>query len=84
MNDLKIIYKHANREKAALSTASLGKIHTAPSEIVGSKEKLPYSDRPATVDNVNQQLIRPALVMPSFTKLTDQEMSDLIVYLKTL
>jgi len=48
------------------------------------KEKLPYSDRPATVENVKQQLIRPALVMPSFTKLREQEMADLIAYLKTL
>jgi cytochrome c2 len=48
------------------------------------KEKLPYSDRPATVENVKQQLIRPALVMPSFTKLSEQEMADLIAYLKTL
>jgi cytochrome c551/c552 len=48
------------------------------------KEKLPHSGRPATVENVKQQLIRPALVMPSFTKLTEQELADLIVYLKTL
>ena len=48
------------------------------------KEKLPYSGRPATVENVKRQLIQPALVMPSFTKLTEQEMSDLIAYLKTL
>jgi mono/diheme cytochrome c family protein len=48
------------------------------------KEILPHSGRTATVENVKQQLIRPALVMPSFTKLTDQEMADLIAYLKTL
>ena len=48
------------------------------------KEKLPYSGRPPTVENVKQQLIRPALVMPSFTKLTEQEMADLIAYLLTL
>jgi cytochrome c2 len=48
------------------------------------KEKMPYSGRPPTVENIKQQLIRPALVMPSFTKLTEQEMADLIAYLKSL
>jgi cytochrome c2 len=48
------------------------------------KEKLPHTGRPPTVENIKQQLIRPALVMPSFTKLTEQEMADLIAYLKTL
>ncbi len=48
------------------------------------KEKLPHTGRPTTVENVKQQLIRPALVMPSFTKLTEQETADLIAYLKTL
>jgi cytochrome c2 len=48
------------------------------------KEKLPHTERPATVENVKQQLIRPALVMPSFAKLTEKEMADLIAYLKTL
>ncbi|UCE42898.1 MAG: cytochrome c [Candidatus Aminicenantes bacterium] len=47
-------------------------------------EKLPHTGRPATVENVKQQLIRPALVMPSFTKLTEQEIADLIAYLKIL
>lgn len=49
-----------------------------------SKEKLPHSGLPATVENIKRQLIRPVLTMPSFTKLTDQEMADLIAYLKTL
>ncbi len=48
------------------------------------KEKLPHSGRQATVENVKQQLIRPELMMPSFAKLTNQEMADLIAYLKTL
>jgi cytochrome c2 len=48
------------------------------------KEKLPYSGRPATEENIKQQLIRPALVMPSFTKLTKQEMANLFAYLHTL
>ena len=48
------------------------------------KEKLPHSGRPVTVDNIKQQLIRPAMVMPSFTKMTEQDTADLIAYLKTL
>ena len=48
------------------------------------KEKLPHTGRPVTIENVKQQLIRPALVMPSFTRLTEQEIADLIAYLKTL
>jgi len=48
------------------------------------KEKLPHSGRPATVENVKQQLIQPVLTMPSFARLTGQEMADLIAYLKTL
>jgi len=49
-----------------------------------NKEKLPHSGRPATVENVKQQLIRPMMSMPSFSKLTEQEMANLITYLKTL
>ena len=49
-----------------------------------NKGKLPYSGRPATVENIKQQLTQPALVMPSFTNLTEQEIADLIAYLKTL
>ena len=48
------------------------------------KEKFPYSGRPTTVENIKQQLIRPALVMPSFTKMTEQEIADLFAYLQTL
>lgn len=48
------------------------------------KEKLPHTGRPATEENVKEQLIRPALVMPSFTKLTELEMAALIAFLKTL
>jgi mono/diheme cytochrome c family protein len=48
------------------------------------KEKLPYSGRPTNVENIKQQLTRPALVMPSFAKLTGQEMADLFAYLQTL
>jgi hypothetical protein len=48
------------------------------------KEALPYSGKPATIENVKIQLQRPALVMPAFKNLTDQELSDLLTYLKTL
>ncbi len=48
------------------------------------KEKLPHSGRPATVENIKQQLIRPMAAMPSFANLEEQEIADLIAYLKTL
>ena len=48
------------------------------------KKNLPYSGRPATAANVRRQLLRPAMAMPSFAKLSDQEIADLIAYLKTL
>jgi cytochrome c2 len=48
------------------------------------KESLPQSGRPATVENVKQQLIRPTVSMPSFANMTEQEMADLIAYLQTL
>jgi mono/diheme cytochrome c family protein len=48
------------------------------------REKLPYSGRSATIENVKQQLIRPILSMPSFARLTGQEMADLLAFLKTL
>ena len=48
------------------------------------KEKLPHSGHPATVENVKRVLIRPILTMPSFANLTDQEIANLIAYLKTL
>lgn len=48
------------------------------------REKLPYSSRPTSVENIKQQLLRPAMVMPSFTKMTKQELADLIAYLNTL
>jgi cytochrome c2 len=48
------------------------------------KENLPHTGSPATVENVKKQLLRPALVMPAFTRLTEQEMADLMAYLDTL
>ncbi len=48
------------------------------------KEKLPHSGRPATVENVKNQLINPISFMPSFKDLTAQEMADLLAYLEFL
>lgn len=48
------------------------------------KEKLPFSNKPVTEANILRQIERPALVMPSFPSLSEQERTDLIAYLKTL
>jgi len=48
------------------------------------KEKLPLSKRPANVENIKKQLKTPFLAMPSFVSLSQQEIADLIAYLKTL
>lgn len=48
------------------------------------KDRLPHSGLPVTVENIKRQLIKPALAMPSFPRLTEQEFADLIAYLKTL
>ena len=45
---------------------------------------LPHSRKPVTEENIRQQLVRPALSMPSFARLSDQEIADLMAYLKTL
>ncbi|MEW5900533.1 MAG: DUF6529 family protein [Acidobacteriota bacterium] len=47
-------------------------------------ESLPVSGRPANEENVRRQLIRPLRSMPSFASLTQQELADLIAYLKNL
>jgi mono/diheme cytochrome c family protein len=47
-------------------------------------EVLPVSRRAATPENVTQQLLNPYRSMPSFTSLSDQEIDDLLAYLKTL
>ena len=49
-----------------------------------ARPSLPYSGLAVTEENVRQQLVRPALSMPSFARLTDQELADLVAYLKTL
>ena len=48
------------------------------------KERLPFSKRPANVENIKKQLKTPFLTMPSFVSLSQQEIADLIAYLKTL
>jgi cytochrome c len=48
------------------------------------RSSLPYSGLAVTEKNVRHQLVYPALSMPSFAGLTDQELADLIAYLKTL
>jgi cytochrome c553 len=48
------------------------------------KERLPSSKRPANVDNIKIQLETPFLAMPSFAYLSEQEIADLMAYLKTL
>lgn len=47
-------------------------------------ENLPASGRPATPENVTQQLLNPYQNMPSFSSLSEQEIKDLLAYLKTL
>ncbi len=48
------------------------------------KEILPSSRRPATIENVKRQIIRPFLAMPAFASLPEQEMADLLAYLQSL
>ena len=48
------------------------------------KDSLPHTGNPATVENIKKQLIRPALTMPAFKDFTEQEVADIIAYLKTL
>ena len=47
-------------------------------------EKLPLSGKPATPENVTQQLLNPYKNMPSFSSLSEQEIKDLVAYLTTL
>jgi len=48
------------------------------------KETLPASERPATLENVRSQILKPYQSMPAFTDFTEEEMADLLAYLKTL
>jgi mono/diheme cytochrome c family protein len=47
-------------------------------------DRLPDSGRPATVENVIRQLREPVGVMPSFNSLSEQDLADLMEYLKAL
>jgi hypothetical protein len=47
-------------------------------------ETLPVSGRPATMENVRSQILAPFRSMPAFTDFTEQELADLLAYLRTL
>ncbi|MFC2169396.1 c-type cytochrome [Acidobacteriota bacterium] len=47
-------------------------------------KSLPFSKKPATIENIKNQLKFPALGMPSFKDLTEQELAALLAYLQTL
>lgn len=47
-------------------------------------ERLPSSDRAATAENVRSQLRDPIGRMPSFERLSEAQVDDLIAYLRTL
>jgi cytochrome c2 len=47
-------------------------------------DTLPASGKPATAENITQQLLNPYRSMPSFGSLSEQEIKDLLVYLETL
>ena len=47
-------------------------------------ETLPVSGRPATVENILSTLENPVGTMPAFTKLTEEELEALIVFLETI
>lgn len=47
-------------------------------------QTLPVSKRPATPESIRNQLRQPFAKMPSFDKLTDEEVSDIIAFLNTL
>jgi len=49
-----------------------------------ARPALPASGRPATADNIRSQLASPVGKMPAFTSLSQQEIADLLAYLKTL
>lgn len=46
--------------------------------------RLPFSGRPATVENVKRQLRTPISQMPPFTDLSDEEVEDIIAFLLSL
>ena len=48
------------------------------------KQTLPSSGRPATLENVKSQILKPYQSMPAFTNFSDEELADLLAYLGTL
>jgi len=42
------------------------------------------SKRPATPENISRQLRQPFGKMPSFDKLTEEEVADVVAFLNTL
>ena len=47
-------------------------------------EILPSSKKPATEENIKNQLLKPFRTMPPFPNFTEQELADLMAFLKTL
>ena len=66
---------HADRSESKLGPGLKG---------ILKGETLPASGRPATEENVRQQLVEPYRSMPSFESLSEQEIEDLVAYLLTL
>jgi cytochrome c2 len=48
------------------------------------KSELPVSEKPATPENIKEQLINPYERMPAFQNLSEEEIQDIIAYLNTL
>jgi cytochrome c2 len=48
------------------------------------KSELPVSEKPATPENIKDQLINPYDRMPSFSYLSEEEIQNLVAYLNTL
>ena len=46
--------------------------------------ELPSSKKPATPENVREQIVHPYMLMPSFSNLPEADIERLIAYLKTL
>jgi len=48
------------------------------------KERLPFSNRPSTPENIIRQLKKPVGRMPAFEYLSEEETSDILAFLYTL
>jgi len=48
------------------------------------KERLPFSKRPSTPENIVRQIKKPVDRMPAFEYLSEKEISDILAYLYTL